>query len=361
MRTALRTQARAAARAVLRPLWLIVWRRIEARIRAMPQQGAVGGSLPALSAEAAWHQHMPAFLNAVSTVGAFGHELARHKRETKAALDEQRERIETLFDLHDEIVALSSQLRDLATRVAALEAQAQTGPAVLESRIADTAARIEFVRREILFELKYGPPPASSSAASSPAPSPAPGPTPGPLPAQIQPRILSAEKVAAMRERGLRVNLGCGHIPLDGYINVDMRALPGVDIVAEAGNLPFEPASLTELRSAHLLEHFPQEELRRRLLPYWHSLLAPGGSFVAVVPDGEAMVSHLAAGTYAFEQFREVLFGAQDYAGDFHYNLFEPASLHALLEEAGFTGVELPVRARRNGACYELEIRARKP
>ena len=51
-----------------------------------------------------------------------------------------------------------------------------------------------------------------------------------------------------------------------------------------------EPGTLRELRSSHLLEHFPQEELRRRLLPYWFSLLAPGGRFTAIVPDGEAMV-----------------------------------------------------------------------
>ena len=56
-----------------------------------------------------------------------------------------------------------------------------------------------------------------------------------------------------------------------------------------------------------------------------------------------------------------MLFGAQDYAGDFHFNLFEPRSLHTLLDEAGFADIDIPVKARRNGACYELEIRARKP
>lgn len=354
MRTALSNKARAAARAAVRPLWLIVWRRIEARIRNMPSAGATSAAVPVgLSAEAAWHQHMPAFLNATATVGAFGHELARHRRDTKAEIADLRERIEGMFDLGDQVAALASELQSLSARVAALEAQGnaaatqlQEAGASLGARISECADRIEFVRREILYEVKYG----------------APGPSlPAPLPPQIQPRVLSADKLTAMRQGRLRVNLGCGHIPLEGYVNVDMRALPGVDIVAEAGNLPFEPGSLTELRSAHLLEHFPQEELKRRLLPYWHSLLAPGGRFVAVVPDGEAMVSHLAAGEYPFEQFREVLFGAQDYAGDFHYNLFEPQSLQALLEEAGFTQIELPVRARRNGACYELEMRARRP
>ena len=46
-----------------------------------------------------------------------------------------------------------------------------------------------------------------------------------------------------------------------------MRDLPGVDVVAKAGDLPFEPGSVDEIYSAHLLEHFPQEAMRRRLLP----------------------------------------------------------------------------------------------
>ena len=33
---------------------------------------------------------------------------------------------------------------------------------------------------------------------------------------------------------------------------------------------------MSEIYSAHLLEHFPEEELSRELLPYWYSLLRPG-------------------------------------------------------------------------------------
>src|SRR6185295_12443783 len=162
------------------------------------------------------------------------------------------------------------------------------------------------------------------------------------------------------RESGLRLNLGCGHIPLPGYVNVDQRALPHVDIVAEAGDVPIETGKVQEIFSAHLLEHFPQEELRRRLLPYWHSLLEPGGTFHAVVPDGEAMFAGLAVGTYPFEDFREVLFGGQDYEGDFHYNLFTPKSLSSLLAETGFSKVRVVERGRRNGKCFQFEILASK-
>ena len=85
-------------------------------------------------------------------------------------------------------------------------------------------------------------------------------------------------------------------MPRDGYINIDKRELPNVDIVSDVGDLGFEPGSILEICSSHVLEHFPQEELRRRLLPYWLTLLAQGGTFRAVVPDGEAMLAAVGRG-----------------------------------------------------------------
>jgi len=87
----------------------------------------------------------------------------------------------------------------------------------------------------------------------------------------------------------------------------------------------------------------------------------PGGAFRAVVPDGEAMLAGVAGGNYSFSDFREVLFGAQDYDGDFHFNLFTPDSLCGLLEEAGFKDIRVNARARPNGKCFEFEISAVKP
>jgi predicted SAM-dependent methyltransferase len=348
---------KSCARSALRPLWLVIWRRIEARTNTMLDR-----RMEVLErGDTSWQQHAPAFLNAVSTVGAFGHELLSYRKESLARFKELED---LLADARAEVQLLEAQLAALRAEVqpqeaqlAALrvqvEAQATLREIVdgmecrqqaTETRVAEEAARIEFVRREILFEMKY-----ASTGSSSVAP-----------PAGFRPEIAAPDKLELFRQTGLRLNLGCGHIPLDGYLNVDMRALPGVDIIAEVGNVPVEPGSVQELRSAHLLEHFPQEDLRRRLLPYWASLLRPGGTFTAVVPDGEAMLAQSATGNYPFEQFREVLFGAQDYNGDFHFNMFTPDSLQILLKEANFVDVEVPARGRRNGLCYEFEIVARR-
>jgi predicted SAM-dependent methyltransferase len=243
---------------------------------------------------AAFRQHIPAFLNSISNVGALGLELRRTATELQAARQD----------------------------------------------IAQLWARLEFVRKEMMYEMHFGAlNPENKSHAD--------------------PRILSMDKVAQARRDGLKLNIGCGHVPLDEYINIDSRELPGVDVIADVGDLPFEQGCVLEISSTHVLEHFPQERLRR-LLRYWRELLAPDGLFRAVVPDGEAMLQGIASSTYPFEHFRMVLFGAQEYAGDFHYNLLTPDSLKDLLEEAGFKAVTVPVRARKNDICFEFEIRAER-
>jgi predicted SAM-dependent methyltransferase len=254
-----------------------------------------------LALELGWNQHSPAVLNAVSTVGALGHELRRQ---------------------HEQI-------------------------ACHEASVSQLWQRLELIRNEILFEIKYGRTYARSF-------------TNRVKQNQPQPRVLSPAKLAVAGDN-VRLNLGCGDIPLDEYINVDARELAGVDIVADVGSLPFQSNTVQEIASAHLLDHFPQEMLRRNLLPYWRSLLTSGGRFSAIVPDGQAMLAGTAASTYSFAEFREVLFGSQDYDGDFHYNIFTPESLTRLVQEAGFTDVEISVRGRPNGKCFEFQLVASRP
>ena len=140
---------------------------------------------------------------------------------------------------------------------------------------------------------------------------------------------------AALEGDELRVNIGAGHVPMDGYVNVDMRELPGIDVVATVDDLPFEPGTVDEIFSSHTLEHFPQELLRRQLLPYWASLLKPGGTSCTIAPDLEAMTADFANGETPFEDLREVVYGGQEYEGDAHFTGFTPESFANLLRRGG--------------------------
>lgn len=245
----------------------------------------------------------------------------------------------------------SAQVETVRSQVEALQARQEATDGQVGSTNAQAAnlaesvqyllGRVEFVRRELMFEMRYGATDPSQDGEQMSAKS----------------EILEPAKVEAARQgSGIRLNLGCGHVPLPGYLNVDRRALPGVDVVAEVDQLPFAKGEVAEICSAHLLEHFPLEQLRRELLPYWVSLLRPDGVFRAVVPDGANMARAYVSQEYSFENLRQVTFGGQDYDGDFHYNMFSTESLSQLLRDAGFNRIEVIAENRENGGCKEFEI-----
>lgn len=148
---------------------------------------------------------------------------------------------------------------------------------------------------------------------------------------------------------------------LADYLNVDGRELPGVDVIADATHLPFEANELLEIHSAHLVEHFSSHMMERVVLPYWFSLLKSGGTLTTVAPDGAAMLTAVNSGDMPFDDFREVLFGGQEYEGDFHYNLITPESWSDNLNAAGFVKIKVEYAGKRNGKCFEFKISAEKP
>jgi predicted SAM-dependent methyltransferase len=275
---------------------------------------------------------------------------ARFAAETNSDIARQATRAEDLSQAVAELDRLNCHTTALRERVEEDAHRDADASAAIKAEIAATEARlrdrIEFARTEALFELR-----AKLPGGTMPT---VPGTTPA---APLVARILAPEKLRAMQAAGaLRVNVGCGHIPLAGYLNTDMRDLPGVDVVADAAGLPFDPGTVAEVHSAHLLEHFPIEHLRRMVLPHWRKLLRQGGALRAIVPDAEAMLADFAAGQMSFDDLREVTYGLQDYDGDYHFTMFSRDQLATLLREAGFADVAFAAQGRRNGKCREMEI-----
>ncbi|EMH2963225.1 hypothetical protein V6G44_003667 [Burkholderia multivorans] len=282
--------------------------------------------------------HMPALLRTMSAANRSQVDLDNLVHSIPVTL---RKQMRDIIELTAKVEALRSDVSSLQDRVMHNEATLDDRVQVIDYLL----GRVEFVRRELMFEMRYGAREIKSDGDAI----------------EAKAEILSHDKLEAARRDGIRLNLGCGHLPLDNYLNVDRRALPGVDIVSEVDRLPFEKGELTEIFSAHLLEHFPEEQLRRELLPYFFGLLRTGGELKAIVPDAEAMIREYTKGVYPYEDLREVLYGGQDYDGDFHFNMFTPDSLVKLLTEAGFETPTILERGRKNGRCYEFEITAKKP
>ncbi len=287
----------------------------------------------AASEAAALSTHLPAVLNAISSQNA----VARESRRNEQALKDMLATLGTaVAELDQRLAAWSAQdefhLQNLGRDLAALSE-------VLHERIATVERRGEFIRKELMLEIRYG------------------GRSNG-LTAEVEAKIVNPEKLEG---DVLRLNVGSGHIQLDDFVNVDGRALDGIDVVADARHLPFDPDSVDVLRSAHLLEHFPSDELELVVLPHWRAVLKPGGTLSAIVPDAEATISAYVDGVLTFDELRTVTFGDQEYEGDFHFTMFSRQGLVDVLERAGFMDVRVIESGRRNGLCYEMELTAKKP
>ena len=173
--------------------------------------------------------------------------------------------------------------------------------------------------------------------------------------------IVPAQRVdPADLPEDLRINVGCGHRPMDGYVNIDIRDIPEANFVADAQSLPFEPGSVIELASSHLVEHYREYEFKANILPYWHSLLAPSGVLRIICPNWEAMVHLLNEEKMTWERFKEITFGGQDNEYNDHFSMYTPQTLTALLNECGFSRVEIVAIDRDNGGCPEMELVAFK-
>lgn len=135
----------------------------------------------------------------------------------------------------------------------------------------------------------------------------------------------------------IRLNVGCGDYPLEGWVNVDVRALPGVDVVSRAEALPFADSSVTEIYAGHVLEHL---EYPLSALCHWHALLRPGGALWVTVPDFEYVATHYHCWTDRVISVYQAMFGLDDVPEQRHRHAFSPYMLCLLLTLAGFQELE---------------------
>jgi len=172
----------------------------------------------------------------------------------------------------------------------------------------------------------------------------------------------------------MKLNIGCGSVNLPGYINVDIRYLPGVDIVDNAKYLKkFKNEMITEIYACHILEHFSRWEYKSAL-KNWYDILSNGGALRISVPDFDAIMNFYQK-TNDLEMLIGLLYGGQDYEFNFHHYCWNFETLKKDLEQVGFINVYrynwevfenadiddyskayLPHNDRKNGILMSLNV-----
>lgn len=144
---------------------------------------------------------------------------------------------------------------------------------------------------------------------------------------------------------GLLIDVGCGNRPFDDgreWIHFDERLLDHVDCVGKAEELDkhFLEKSATEILARHILEHFPWRETVA-VLSKWRRVLKVGGLLKIEVPNLSWQVKAMHTGETSEEELVRLMFGDQDYEGNFHKTGFTEGLLRGALTEAGMREIRV--------------------
>ena len=181
-----------------------------------------------------------------------------------------------------------------------------------------------------------------------------------------------------MTEQKLKLNLGCGTVHLDGFVNVDIRYLPGVDKIEDIRYLrSFEDVSVDLIYACAVLEHLGRWEYVHAL-KRWYDLLKPNGILRISVPGWEELVGHYNQ-HHDLRILMGMLFGGQDYKENFHHHVWDFKIMDEDLRKVGFQDVRrydwrntehahiddfsqsyLPHMDKENGKLMHLNVEAVK-
>lgn len=87
----------------------------------------------------------------------------------------------------------------------------------------------------------------------------------------------------------IKLNLGCGRIRWDGWINVDFEA---GDQSMDLRQLAYASESVDALAAIHVIEHFYYWEVPD-LLSEWRRVLKPGGKMILELPCMDKVIGYL--------------------------------------------------------------------
>jgi predicted SAM-dependent methyltransferase len=132
----------------------------------------------------------------------------------------------------------------------------------------------------------------------------------------------------------LKLELGAGDRPTPGFIHNDARPLPDIEIVCPVEEITAHvKGHADEIRATHLLEHFSWRDTVA-LLTEWRELVIPGGKVYIEVPN-LTWQTNAHAGGHDDIEIVNLIFGDQDYEGNYHKAAFTERLLRRRMEEAG--------------------------
>jgi predicted SAM-dependent methyltransferase len=87
---------------------------------------------------------------------------------------------------------------------------------------------------------------------------------------------------------GIRIQVGCGPRPFEGWVNLDLQEDPRIEYWDARQGLPFRDGAAEAIYAEHFLEHLEYSDEAPGFLGECHRCLKSGGVLRVIVPDAEA-------------------------------------------------------------------------
>jgi predicted SAM-dependent methyltransferase len=138
----------------------------------------------------------------------------------------------------------------------------------------------------------------------------------------------------------MKLHLGCGMRYISGFVHIDVKPGPRVDIVSLVEKLPLADATASLIYASHVLEHFGRSQFES-VLREWCRVLKLGGVLRLAVPDFAACAAiyyeqGLAGGLSGLVG---LISGGQRDEYDYHKMIFDEPFLRDVLLTIGFRTV----------------------
>lgn len=170
------------------------------------------------------------------------------------------------------------------------------------------------------------------------------------------PMSVTAGRATRPVTRGAKLLLGRAPVRRHGFIHIDPTSSTDADVSAPLDDLPVETATAAELVVANILELYSAAEVRERLLPYWATLLQPGGRLTVIADDAGAAADRFRDGQVDFNELTDFLFGSGELV---RRSAYTPELLREYVAEAGFSDVTVTDRRQRADlGAYGFELAA---
>lgn len=133
----------------------------------------------------------------------------------------------------------------------------------------------------------------------------------------------------------LKLHLGCGHIHLPEYINIDIEPFEGVDLICDARSLPYGDNSVDFIYSCALIEEFGRYEWVD-VLKHWCDKLRSGATLRLSTSNFMAVCWRYME-TLSMNGLLGLVVGGQRESHTHHGMIFDYHSLSVGMRKAGFS------------------------